>query len=239
MGPPQAVLLDAGGVLTLPAPAVVGHALDAAGIPHDVLRLEVAHYHGVAALDASSPGGWGRRAPEAYVSGWLDGLRVPVDHHHAGRRALHEVLSGPSMRVWSAVTPWARTGLTALAGTGLPLAVVSNSDGSVADQLRALGLCQVGPGPGTPVAAIVDSAVVGVAKPDPAVFAPALDTLGLPPDACWYVGDTVTYDVAGARSAGLVPVHLDPFSACGAADHRHVADLLEVVAQLERAAHDA
>jgi FMN phosphatase YigB (HAD superfamily) len=41
-----------------------------------------------------------------------------------------------------------------------------------------------------------------------------------------YLGDSVYFDVGGARAAGLQPVHVDPFDLCDAPDdHPHVASL--------------
>jgi len=51
--------------------------------------------------------------------------------------------------------------------------------------------------------AIIDSAAVGAAKPARAIFAAALTALGLPAEACVYVGDRYESDVLGARAAGL------------------------------------
>jgi len=43
------------------------------------------------------------------------------------------------------------------------------------------------------------------------------------------VGDTVRYDVSGARAAGLFPVHFDPYNLCqDQGDHAHVACLADV-----------
>ena len=89
---------------------------------------------------------------------------------------------------WAHVGLGAMDGLRAVATLGLPMGVVSNSDGSVEGDLRRLGVCHVpaaahGPDPSAGVAmgVILDSAVVGVAKPDPAIFRIALDALGVPP----------------------------------------------------------
>ena len=89
-------------------------------------------------------------------------------------------------------------------------------------------------GAGVPVGVIVDSAVVGVAKPDPAIFRIALDALGVPASgAVLYVGDSLRYDVAGALAAGLQPVHFDPYGYCPAPDgHRHVSSLLGLAAEI-------
>ena len=54
--------------------------------------------------------------------------------------------------------------------------------------------------------AVVVSGDVGVKKPDPAIFAPALEQTGLVADEAIFVGDSPEDDVAGARAAGLQPV---------------------------------
>ena len=58
-------------------------------------------------------------------------------------------------------------------------------------------------------AAVVVSGEAGVRKPDPAIFAIALDALGAPPDAAVHVGDNPRDDVAGAVAAGLGAVWID------------------------------
>ena len=46
----------------------------------------------------------------------------------------------------------------------------------------------------------------GVAKPDPAIFARALALAGAAPADALHVGDSLSYDVAGARAAGIEAV---------------------------------
>ena len=55
----------------------------------------------------------------------------------------------------------------------------------------------------------VSSAVAGARKPDPAIFAPALELAGCGPDEALHVGDTLEEDVAGARAAGIRPLLID------------------------------
>ncbi len=86
------------------------------------------------------------------------------------------------------------------------------------------------------VAIVVDSDRVGVAKPDPRIFQFALDALDVPAGRCVYVGDTVHFDVKGARNAGLFPVHVDPHRFCPFDDHPHVAGLGDLLPLL-RSAH--
>jgi putative hydrolase of the HAD superfamily len=223
----EAVVLDVGGVLLLPDPEAIGAALTAAGIEHRPGALPWAHYGGVAALDAHLEQWPAGGAPGHYLSGFAAAAGVSGSRAGEAAEVLRDVFAQPSIEVWCHLTPWARPDLRALAERGLPTAVVSNSDGTVAQSLQLNGLAQVGAGPGLEVAAIVDSAVVGVAKPDPRVFEPALDALQLAPQRCLYVGDTVAFDVVGARAAGLACVHLDPFGTCTADDHPHALTLAD------------
>lgn len=57
--------------------------------------------------------------------------------------------------------------------------------------------------------AVVISAEIGIAKPDPAIFAEALRRLDVDSSSAWHVGDSLTTDVAGANAAGLTSVWLN------------------------------
>jgi len=78
--------------------------------------------------------------------------------------------------------------------------------------------------------------VVGVSKPDPAIFRIALDALSVPPSrTVLHVGDSLRYDVTGALAAGLQPVHLDPHGFCPVRDaHPHIRALAELAGILDR-----
>jgi putative hydrolase of the HAD superfamily len=95
--------------------------------------------------------------------------------------------------------PDAGPALAALRADGWALVVVSNWDASLHERLVETGLAPL-------VDGAVASAELGVAKPDPAIFAHALELVGAAADASWHVGDTPDVDVAGARAAGLRPV---------------------------------
>jgi len=84
----------------------------------------------------------------------------------------------------------------ALRRRGATLVVVSNWDLSLHDVLGATGLDRL-------VDHVVISAELGVAKPDPAIFAHALALVGVGADQALHVGDSVEADVAGARAAGI------------------------------------
>jgi 2-haloacid dehalogenase len=61
--------------------------------------------------------------------------------------------------------------------------------------------------------AVVISEEVGIAKPDPRIFAPALRETGLAAGEVLYVGDSVTSDMTAARNAGLDFCWLNPAGA--------------------------
>ncbi len=79
---------------------------------------------------------------------------------------------------------------------------------------------------------VIDSDVVGVAKPNPAIFRIALDACAVAPERALHIGDIVGADVNGARAAGVRPLHLDPYGFCADDSHLHVPDLATVAAAL-------
>lgn len=97
------------------------------------------------------------------------------------------------------------------------LGVISNFYGNVQLLLDDAGISPL-------LGAIVDSTVVGVAKPDPRIFALALERLGGTPEQALYVGDSHDKDVLGARSAGLHTAWLPGDD--GRGDLRHAADFV-------------
>lgn len=219
----DAVLIDAGGVLLLPHhELLIEHALGPIGVVPDPTELDRAHYEGGHTLSV-----W-PEDEEALFAQWnrayLESIGAEVtDGNVAALSAAFRRLD-----MWTRPAPGAPEGLAALRRAGVKMAVVSNADGHVERVLREVGLCQVGDGRGTAVDAVIDSTVVGVAKPDPRIFRIALDRLGVEPERAVHVGDIVGADVAGARAAGVRPLHFDPLALCRADDHEHVASLTDV-----------
>src|SRR5437660_115894 len=81
--------------------------------------------------------------------------------------------------------------------------LVTNADGHAAENLRDAGICATAPGAGSLVTAVIDSGLVGCAKPDPEIFRIALRHAQVAAGSAVHVGDTLAYDVAGAREAGI------------------------------------
>ena len=159
-----------------------------------------AHYQAMVIQDlAGTPpaaGTWWRE----YLVGYLGACGVAEG---LCRDLAAEVAEATAGSAWTHVGYGVTAGLQALAALGLPMGIVSNSDGSVQAELHRLGVCYApdgpdAPPPAVPVGVVVDSAVVGVAKPDPAIFGLALEALRVPASGTvLHVGDSLRYDVAG------------------------------------------
>lgn len=88
----------------------------------------------------------------------------------------------------------ARPVLAALAAR-YPMVLVSNFYGNVEAVLSDFGLRGY-------FRDIIESAVVGVRKPDPAIFGLGVEALGLKPEEVLVVGDSLRKDILPARSLG-------------------------------------
>jgi putative hydrolase of the HAD superfamily len=92
--------------------------------------------------------------------------------------------------------------LAALRERGAAIVVVSNWDVSLHDVLERTRLRPL-------VDGVVTSAEFGAAKPDPSIFARALEIAGAEPGEALHAGDDLDADVAGARAAGIEAVLVD------------------------------
>ncbi|HEY3997759.1 MAG TPA: HAD-IA family hydrolase [Candidatus Xenobia bacterium] len=220
----EAIFLDVGGVFQLPtAPAIV-EVLATFGVAADASLLQRCHYAGMAAYDRSSG--------QVEREWWADYLRAYARMAGAGDDpAVPPALLGAFRQSprWATVIGPSVQALHALLATGVKVAIVSNSDGTVEDRLKLDGTCQVGPGPCAAVHCILDSKVVGISKPDPAIFHLALAKLQAAAARVMHVGDSVRADVVGARAAGIRPLHLDPYGFCPDTDHDHLRGLTDLL----------
>ncbi len=76
-----------------------------------------------------------------------------------------------------------------------PMVLVSNFYGNISSVLASYGLQDY-------FGSIIESAVVGVRKPDPAIFGLGVDALGLKPQEVLVVGDSLSKDIIPAESLG-------------------------------------
>lgn len=194
----QAILFDAGGTLI----HVDGSRFcAAAGLPFDPEDFAAAEAAATAAVRS-----WILGHPEStdaermplFLDRFLQALGVdePEERQAAARRIAQE---HQRANLWSGSAPGARETLEALRERGYRLGVVSNADGRVRKLLEEAGLA-------AHLEIILDSAHLGVEKPDPRIFLAATEALHLPPSACAYVGDVYEIDILGARAAGLRPI---------------------------------
>lgn len=93
--------------------------------------------------------------------------------------------------------------LGALQETGYRMGVVSNRDKPYWEELVTLDLCPF-------FEFSLAAGEVQSWKPEPAIFASALERLDSSAEQTIYVGDNYFADVVGARRAGLLPVLYDP-----------------------------
>jgi putative hydrolase of the HAD superfamily len=220
----QALLFDAGGILVLPDPAVLGPLLAYYGGSADVDLHIRAHY---AAMAAKSHAASAERDWSTYNLEYVERIGVPAEARVKAAATL-----GRTRNAWIWRWPIVDSveALRTLHKRDVPIGVVSNASGQIEEVLHDSAVCQVGEGPGVPVRVIVDSDVVGVAKPDPAIFDFALPYFdGIDRSEIAYVGDSVAMDVVGARAAGLHPILLDPFDDHAGADFERIPRLSDLL----------
>ena len=207
----DAVILDAGGTLIRLDFEWMAADLASHGFKISAGDLRRAEVEGRRAYDASAvlDGKPQRGDVRAYLGGALRAANVsPAMVEPAVDRFLaHERASG----LWSRPMEGAREALDALGAMGLRTAVVSNSDGRAEKHLASADMRRG-------VEFVVDSHLVGIEKPDPAIFQVALGRLGTTPERTLFVGDIRSVDEAGARAAGMPFVLLDPYRNYAAPD---------------------
>ena len=216
----DAVIFDAGGVLLLPDAAAGRALLRELGYEPRDEDWERAHYLTTRIFDAMAVPDWPEvRRAFARALGVAD-----ADVDAAAPLIERLVASTP----WTSI-PGVSTALHDLGAAGFKLGVVSNSMGTIREQLESGGVCTVDDGSPLPrVAVIVDSHHVGVEKPDPRIFHLALRAMEVEAARSVYIGDTVSADMVGAAGAGLHGLHLDPYGLC-TGEHPHLGGLRDLL----------
>lgn len=230
---PTAVLLDVGGVFLLPDRSRIRQALDQVGhAVIDDVAIDRAHYRATRVFPMDLEGDEDlRRYWDRYLKVYARSLEVPEGYiEQAIEHLRNEYVSGG---LWTEIISGSPQGLGELVATGVPVGIVSNSNGTIEERLASLEVLQVGPGAGVEVRCVIDSGAVGVEKPDPRIFDHALDQLGMAPEGMWYVGDTPGFDVVGASRAGLRPILMDPFDVNGDFGVTCVGSLYEVARMID------
>lgn len=127
--------------------------------------------------------------------------------------------------LWCGIDPSAARVLDAVRRAGLRTAAISNTeDGRLEELMRLVGLAER-------FDFMLDSFVVGVRKPDPAIFRLALERMGLEPRDAVYVGDSYGHDALPALALGLGAVLVDPLGLHPESVCPRVRSLGELVAE--------
>jgi FMN phosphatase YigB (HAD superfamily)/precorrin-6B methylase 2 len=177
-------------------------------------------------MAAKSAAGSGEVFWDEYDHSYVRSVGVPDDDIAAAARALSGTRNA---YLWRWPIPESQMALAKLAAADLPMGVVSNASGQIAEVLSRSGVCQAGYGPHVSMRVIVDSQIVGVAKPDPAIFEHALAYFdGIDRHEIAYIGDSVTMDIGASTAAGLHPILLDPYDDHPEADFERIHSLVDL-----------
>jgi putative hydrolase of the HAD superfamily len=196
VGRTRAVLLDALGTLVElddPAPRLRGALLEGTGVDVGIeaagrgFGAEIGYYLANQMRGRDQAGL--EKLRDDCATAMRDGIGRDELDHATVRAAMLEALAFK-------VFPDVASALRELRGRGLRLVVVSNWDCSLPEWLDRAGIGEL-------VDGSVSSAVVGEAKPAPAVFEAGLRLAGCDAAEALFVGDSVENDVLGARAAGL------------------------------------
>jgi len=223
MSPParvRTVLVDAGGVLVEPDWGRVSEVLAGAGVAVEAAALAAADPRARHAVDPR-PGG----APTDDRGRGSRFFRLLLDF--AGARGTGAALDGAAAAVlasheernlYTSVCAGAAEALDRLRAGGFGLVLVSNAPPDLPEILAAMDLARR-------FDHLVVSGILGVEKPDPRIFREALRVSGARPGEAVHLGDLLGVDVAGARSAGIRPVLVDPADLYREADCERVPSL--------------
>ncbi|MCL5006420.1 MAG: HAD family hydrolase [Acidobacteria bacterium] len=230
----RAVFLDAGYTLLFPRVEVLIRDLTDLGFAASAEDFEEAERAGKRKLDellwprirnGQIPRTSSRFYWQPYFEFLMDRLGVSVE----ARPALIEKLGGTfrDIRTWSRVLPETLPVLERLRAAGYFLAAISNSNGTVESELRRAGFSEY-------LRFVIDSAIVGVEKPDPEIFRIALRQANVAPEEALYVGDIYAVDVGGAQLAGLRGVLFDHVGAYPDAACARITSLSELSTLVEQ-----
>lgn len=98
-----------------------------------------------------------------------------------------------------------------------PMVLVSNFYGNISVVLQEFGLDGI-------FEEVIESAVVGIRKPDPLIFLLGVDALGMKPEEVTVVGDSLEKDIIPAKRAGCHTVWLKGEGWTNAQDGENQAD---------------
>jgi HAD superfamily hydrolase (TIGR01549 family) len=194
----ETILFDAGGVLLELDLTYLKRLIEAKRIEISMADLKLAELRARAEIHRYvASGGRVSEGWRYYFSLILDAVHVPGEEHEKMIDALWQ--AHEKFGLWTIATTGGPQIVARLKSAGYRIAVVSNAEGRVARDLASAGYEGM-------FETVIDSHDVGVEKPDPAIFAIALERLGVSAAGAVFIGDIPAVDVAGARAAGIRPI---------------------------------
>jgi HAD superfamily hydrolase (TIGR01662 family) len=198
--PITAVLFDAGNTLTYIDLDAVLRPLAKRGVKATEAQYRVASVQARRAMDRLCASGQQANPDALYWKLFLEGFlqSLGVDDPEVVKEM---ALEWRSARNWTRIAPGTIDVLENLSKR-YELGVISNSDGTMARLLKAVGLSPF-------FRTITDSGVVGHQKPSPEIFRHALKAMRVEAAESVYVGDIYSVDYVGATNAGMRAVLID------------------------------
>lgn len=109
----------------------------------------------------------------------------------------------PKVNLWRKPIPGMFELAIELRERGIPIGIVSNSEGKLKELAEELGHAST-------FQVIADSGVIGIEKPDPRIFRVAADALGVSTEDIVHVGDSWEADIVGAMNANARAIWFQP-----------------------------
>lgn len=149
---------------------------------------------------------WQAMMVELLRAGGVHKLRGDADPDYPEKIASLLWDAQPTQNLWRKPIAGMFELVAELAAHGVPVGIISNSEGRLAELVEELGQSALFP-------VIVDSGRLGIDKPDPRIFQHAAGLLGVSLSELVHVGDAWEADVMGARAAGAEAVWFSPTDA--------------------------
>ena len=224
----RGVFFDAGNTIVFPNYYIYRGICEALGVEVGIEEILEAEAGARGAFDesvAKSPGKDVHGFWPVYYTPFFELLRVPEESIEDAIE-MTRVANENDLGIWCEPVEGLDATLRELRARDITTGVISNSDGKVEWRLEELGIRDL-------FDFVIDSAIVGISKPDVRIFQNALDQSSLEPSEAVYVGDYYEVDVRGARSAGMTPVLFDPVEAYPDADCEVIARFRDIVAVVD------
>lgn len=220
----RGVFFDAGNTILFPDYYIYRDICEAIGVEvsiEAIVRAEAAARSAFDSAVAGSPDSEVHEFWPVYYTPFYELLGVS-DEAIPDAIEMTRVANDTGLGIWREPVEGLYATLDELAARDLSVGIISNSDGRLESRLDAMGLLDR-------FDFVIDSAIVGISKPDRRIFEDALERSSLSPEEAVYVGDYYEVDVRGARAAGMLPVLFDPVGAYGDVDCEVITRLKDIV----------